>query len=59
MANTFLYIHVNVRVCLEGGPLSDVTPLPAPVCTEVKVSSSVTGLVYDQMMMLHHNMWDR
>ncbi|KAA0714370.1 Histone deacetylase 6 [Triplophysa tibetana] len=43
---------------LEGGPLSDVTPLPAPVCTEVKISSSVTGLVYDQMMMLHHNIWD-
>lgn len=57
MADTFLYIHVNV--CLEGGPLFDVTPLPALVCTEVKVSSSVTGLVYDQMMMLHHNMWDR
>ncbi|XP_016392781.1 histone deacetylase 6-like isoform X1 [Sinocyclocheilus rhinocerous] len=42
----------------EGGPLSDVTPLPAPVCAEVKVSSPITGLVYDQRMMLHHNMWD-
>lgn len=42
----------------EGGPLSDVPPLPAPVCAEVKVSSPITGLVYDQRMMLHHNMWD-
>ncbi|KAG1972143.1 histone deacetylase 6 isoform X2 [Pimephales promelas] len=42
----------------EGGPLSDVPPLPAPVCPEVKVSSSITGLVYDQRMMLHHNIWD-
>ncbi|XP_051951116.1 histone deacetylase 6 isoform X1 [Xyrauchen texanus] len=42
----------------EGGPLSDVTPLPAPVCSEVQVSSPITGLVYDQKMMLHHNMWD-
>uniref|UniRef100_A0A673JPH2 Protein deacetylase HDAC6 n=1 Tax=Sinocyclocheilus rhinocerous TaxID=307959 RepID=A0A673JPH2_9TELE len=42
----------------KGGPLSDVTPLPAPVCAEVKVSSPITGLVYDQRMMLHHNMWD-
>lgn len=42
----------------EGGPLSDVTPHPAPVCAEVQISSTVTGLVYDQKMMLHHNMWD-
>uniref|UniRef100_A0A673GXU8 Protein deacetylase HDAC6 n=1 Tax=Sinocyclocheilus rhinocerous TaxID=307959 RepID=A0A673GXU8_9TELE len=42
----------------EGGPLSDVPPLPAPVCAEVKASSLITGLVYDQRMMLHHNMWD-
>uniref|UniRef100_A0A8C1RMW6 Histone deacetylase 6 n=1 Tax=Cyprinus carpio TaxID=7962 RepID=A0A8C1RMW6_CYPCA len=42
----------------EGGPLSDVLPLPAPVCAEVKASSLITGLVYDQRMMLHHNMWD-
>lgn len=42
----------------EGGPLSEVSPLPAPVCAEVKVSSPITGLVYDQRMMLHHNMWD-
>ncbi|KAK7136290.1 hypothetical protein R3I94_014814 [Phoxinus phoxinus] len=42
----------------EGGPLSDVPSLPAPVCAEVKVSSPITGLVYDQRMMLHHNMWD-
>uniref|UniRef100_A0A8C2G9X6 Protein deacetylase HDAC6 n=1 Tax=Cyprinus carpio TaxID=7962 RepID=A0A8C2G9X6_CYPCA len=43
---------------IEGGPLSDVLPLPAPVCAEVKASSLITGLVYDQRMMLHHNMWD-
>ncbi|XP_077080161.1 protein deacetylase HDAC6 isoform X2 [Siphateles boraxobius] len=42
----------------EGGPLSAGPPLPAPVCAEVKVSSPITGLVYDQRMMLHHNMWD-
>uniref|UniRef100_A0A672MEQ1 Histone deacetylase 6 n=1 Tax=Sinocyclocheilus grahami TaxID=75366 RepID=A0A672MEQ1_SINGR len=42
----------------KGGPLSDVPPLPAPVCAEVKASSLITGLVYDQRMMLHHNMWD-
>ncbi|ROL48409.1 Histone deacetylase 6 [Anabarilius grahami] len=42
----------------EGGPLSNATPLPAPVCAEVKVSSPITGLVYDQRMMHHHNMWD-
>uniref|UniRef100_A0A9J8BD11 Protein deacetylase HDAC6 n=2 Tax=Cyprinus carpio TaxID=7962 RepID=A0A9J8BD11_CYPCA len=28
------------------------------MCAEVKVSSPITGLVYDQRMMLHHNMWD-
>uniref|UniRef100_A0A673JY08 Protein deacetylase HDAC6 n=1 Tax=Sinocyclocheilus rhinocerous TaxID=307959 RepID=A0A673JY08_9TELE len=28
------------------------------LCAEVKVSSPITGLVYDQRMMLHHNMWD-
>ncbi|XDV49512.1 hypothetical protein PO909_018747 [Leuciscus waleckii] len=42
----------------EGGPLSNVPPLPAPVCAEVKVFSPITGLVYDQRMMHHHNMWD-
>ncbi|XP_067270492.1 histone deacetylase 6 [Pseudorasbora parva] len=42
----------------EGGPLSDDSTLPAPVCADVKVSSPITGLVYDQRMMLHHNMWD-
>ncbi|TRY64948.1 hypothetical protein DNTS_024632 [Danionella cerebrum] len=42
----------------DGGLLSDATSLPAPVCPEVQVSSPITGLVYDQRMMLHHNMWD-
>uniref|UniRef100_A0A9J7Y3C0 Histone deacetylase 6 n=2 Tax=Cyprinus carpio TaxID=7962 RepID=A0A9J7Y3C0_CYPCA len=28
------------------------------LCAEVKASSLITGLVYDQRMMLHHNMWD-
>ncbi|XP_043103725.1 histone deacetylase 6 isoform X2 [Puntigrus tetrazona] len=42
----------------EGGLLSDVPSLPAPVCVELKASPPITGLVYDQRMMLHHNMWD-
>ncbi|XP_076860116.1 protein deacetylase HDAC6 isoform X2 [Brachyhypopomus gauderio] len=45
---------------LYGGPLSEAEPLPSPVCVEVKLetSSLATGLVYDQRMMEHHNMWD-
>uniref|UniRef100_A0A4W4E5Y8 Protein deacetylase HDAC6 n=1 Tax=Electrophorus electricus TaxID=8005 RepID=A0A4W4E5Y8_ELEEL len=45
---------------LEGGPLSEKEPLPSPVCVEIKLESSSlgTGLVYDQRMMEHHNMWN-
>uniref|UniRef100_A0AAR2LIK8 Protein deacetylase HDAC6 n=1 Tax=Pygocentrus nattereri TaxID=42514 RepID=A0AAR2LIK8_PYGNA len=44
----------------EGGPLSEAEPLPSSVCFEMKLetSSCSTGLVYDQRMMEHHNMWD-
>ncbi|KAM9475391.1 histone deacetylase 6 [Clarias gariepinus] len=44
---------------LEGGPLSEAEPLPSAVCVE-KLESTVkdTGLVYDERMMEHHNMWD-
>ncbi|XP_036435365.1 LOW QUALITY PROTEIN: histone deacetylase 6 [Colossoma macropomum] len=45
---------------LEGGPLSEAEPLPSAVCVEMKLETSLrsTGLVYDQRMMEHHNMWD-
>ncbi|XP_017324157.1 histone deacetylase 6 isoform X1 [Ictalurus punctatus] len=44
---------------LEGGPLSEAEPLPSAVCVEKLESSvKVTGLVYDERMMEHHNMWD-
>ncbi|KAI4901578.1 hypothetical protein NFI96_012101, partial [Prochilodus magdalenae] len=45
---------------LEGGTLSEAEPLPSAVCVEknLKTSSGRTGLVYDQRMMDHHNMWD-
>uniref|UniRef100_A0A4W4E750 Protein deacetylase HDAC6 n=1 Tax=Electrophorus electricus TaxID=8005 RepID=A0A4W4E750_ELEEL len=41
-------------------PLSEKEPLPSPVCVEIKLESSSlgTGLVYDQRMMEHHNMWN-
>uniref|UniRef100_A0A4W4E4H2 Protein deacetylase HDAC6 n=1 Tax=Electrophorus electricus TaxID=8005 RepID=A0A4W4E4H2_ELEEL len=44
----------------KGGPLSEKEPLPSPVCVEIKLESSSlgTGLVYDQRMMEHHNMWN-
>ncbi|XP_049341604.1 histone deacetylase 6 isoform X1 [Astyanax mexicanus] len=45
---------------LEGGALSEAEPLPSSVCAEMNLESSLrsTGLVYDQRMMEHHNMWD-
>lgn len=44
----------------EGGPLSVAEPLPSAVCEmNAESSSHSTGLVYDQRMMEHHNMWDR
>uniref|UniRef100_A0A8B9LAX4 Protein deacetylase HDAC6 n=1 Tax=Astyanax mexicanus TaxID=7994 RepID=A0A8B9LAX4_ASTMX len=40
--------------------LSEAEPLPSSVCAEMNLESSLrsTGLVYDQRMMEHHNMWD-
>ncbi|XP_058245625.1 histone deacetylase 6 [Hemibagrus wyckioides] len=44
---------------LEGGPLSEAQPLPSAVCVEkLESSERVTGLIYDERMMEHHNMWD-
>ncbi|XP_062855523.1 histone deacetylase 6 [Trichomycterus rosablanca] len=44
---------------LEGGPLSEADHLPSAVCVEkLESSMSGTGLVYDERMMEHHNMWD-
>uniref|UniRef100_A0A8B9RKR6 Protein deacetylase HDAC6 n=1 Tax=Astyanax mexicanus TaxID=7994 RepID=A0A8B9RKR6_ASTMX len=49
-----------VCVFTEGGALSEAEPLPSSVCAEMNLESSLrsTGLVYDQRMMEHHNMWD-
>uniref|UniRef100_A0AAZ3NPH8 Protein deacetylase HDAC6 n=1 Tax=Oncorhynchus tshawytscha TaxID=74940 RepID=A0AAZ3NPH8_ONCTS len=63
-----LYPYWTSLQVLEGGPLSDSDPLtPAEssedfseeLCEERRDSLDLTtGLVYDQRMMEHHNMWD-
>ncbi|XP_045552485.1 histone deacetylase 6 isoform X3 [Salmo salar] len=63
-----LYPYWTSLQVLEGGPLSDSDPLtpaltPAEsseeLCEERRDSLDLTtGLVYDQRMMEHHNIWD-
>ncbi|TTP91410.1 Histone deacetylase 6 [Bagarius yarrelli] len=54
-----LYPFWTCLQTLEGGPLSEAQPLPSAVCVEqLESSERVTGLVYDERMMEHHNMWD-
>ncbi|KAI5095354.1 histone deacetylase 6, partial [Silurus meridionalis] len=54
-----LYPFWSSLQTLEGGSLSEAETSPSAVCVE-KLESSVqaTGLVYDDQMMEHHNMWD-
>ncbi|XP_066499799.1 histone deacetylase 6 [Hoplias malabaricus] len=54
-----LYSFWSSLQILEGGPLSEAEPLPSAICVERQESSSSgTGLVYDQRMMEHYNMWN-
>ncbi|XP_031422041.1 histone deacetylase 6 [Clupea harengus] len=51
---TALYPHWSCLQTFEGGPLPQQSDEP----NEDQPGSQLTGLVYDQRMMEHHNMWD-